>query len=148
MNLQNLKSFVQKNPTEFGLLTIILLLSALLRFYRLDEYMQFLGDQGRDAILIKDILVNHHIVAIGPPSSVGTIYLGPLYYYMMALVMLPFWLNPVAAAGMAALIGVATVFLIYYLGREWFGVKAGLIAAFLYAISPVTINYSRFFLES
>lgn len=126
----------------FILLLAVLFLALFLRFYRLDEYMTFLGDEGRDAIIVKDILTFKNFPLIGPPTSVGNIYLGPLYYYMMAASMLPFWLNPVAAAGMNALIGVVTVLLIYYLGKVWFGRVAGLISAYLYAISPVTIIYS------
>ncbi len=121
----------------------ILCLAAFLRFYRLSDYMTFLGDEGRDAIIVKELLVNHNLPFIGPPTSVGNIYLGPLYYYMMAASMGIFWLNPVAAAGMVAAIGVLIVGLIYFLGKAWFGKTAGLISAFLYAISPVTITYSK-----
>lgn len=127
----------------FLLLVGILALAAFLRFYKLPEYMTFLGDEGRDAIVVKGILVDHHFPLIGPPTSVGNIYLGPLYYYMMASSMAIFWLNPVAATGMNALVGVITVYLVYYLGKIWFGRVPGLIASFLYAISPVTIIYSR-----
>lgn len=127
----------------FIVLVLILLLASFLRFYKLSEYMTFLGDEGRDALVVKNILVDHHFPLIGPPTSVGNIYLGPLYYYMMALSMIPFWLNPVASAGMNALIGVMIVGLIYYLGRSWFNRWAGLIASFLYAVSPVTTAYSK-----
>ncbi len=126
----------------FIVLILVLILASFLRFYRLSEYMTFLGDEGRDAIIVKNILVAHHLPLIGPPTSVGNIYLGPLYYYMMAVPMAIFWLNPAAAAGMNALIGVATIALIYYLGKSWFNRTAGLIAAYLYAISPVTITSS------
>lgn len=126
----------------FSLLAI-LLLGAFLRFYRLDEYMTFLGDEGRDMLIMKKILVEGDLPLIGPPTSVGNIYLGPLYYYMMAIPSAIFWMNPVASAGMNALIGVLTVLLIYYLAKIWFGKTAALIASFLYAISPVAIIYSR-----
>ncbi len=128
----------------FILLLGVLLLASILRFYKLDQYMTFLGDEGRDAIIIKDMVEGKHFPLIGPPTSVGNIYLGPLYYYMMFIPMAFFNLNPVAASGMVAAIGVLTVGFIYYLGKIWFGKEAGLIAAFLYAISPVTISYSRF----
>lgn len=128
---------------SFLILAVVLGLALILRFWRLPEYMTFLGDEGRDALMIKRILETGDIPLIGPPTSIGNIYLGPLYYYMISMPMAIFWLNPVAAAGMAALIGVLTVFLIYYLGKDWFGKTAGLISAFLYAISPVTIIYSR-----
>ena len=105
--------------------------------------MTFLGDEGRDALMIKRILTTGDIPLLGPPTSVGNMYLGPLYYYMMAVAMAIWWLNPLAAALMVALLGTATVGIIYYLARNWFGKAAGFIAAFLYAISPVNIIYSR-----
>ena len=134
---------VKQGKSAFVFLILILILATFLRFYRLPEYMTFLGDEGRDALVIKSILVDHHIPLIGPPTSVGNIYLGPLYYYMMAVPMAIFWLNPVAAAGMNAVIGVLTVFLVYFLSKRWFGKGSGIIAAFLYAVSSVTILASR-----
>lgn len=128
----------------FLALLITLILAAFLRLYKIDQYMIFLGDEGRDAIIVKEMLTNLNFPAIGPPTSVGDIYLGPLYYYMMFIPMALTNLNPVSASAMVALIGAATVFLIYYLGKVWFGRQGGLISAFLYAISPVTINYSNF----
>lgn len=44
---------------------------------------------------------------------------------------------------MVAIIGVASVALIYYLGRQWFGKLPAILAATLYALSPVNIIYSR-----
>lgn len=127
----------------FMVIILILFLAAFLRLYKIDQYMTFLGDEGRDALIVKDILVNHHLPLIGPPTSVGNIYLGPLYYYMMALAMFISPLNPIAAAIMNAVIGVMTVGLVYYLGKTWFNRLAGVVASFLYAISPITIIYSK-----
>ncbi|MDD2822933.1 MAG: glycosyltransferase family 39 protein [Candidatus Daviesbacteria bacterium] len=141
--MKSLITWIKQNKLECLILTTILGVAAFLRFYRLPDYMTFLGDEGRDALIVKDILVNHIIPSIGPPSSVGNIYLGPLYYYMMAVPMGIFWLNPVAATAMVALIGVMAVALIYYLARVWFGVCAAILAASLYALSFVTITYSR-----
>lgn len=126
------------------ILVLIIVLAAFLRLYRIDEYMIFLGDQGRDALIIQDFLENKHLPFIGPPTSVGNIYLGPFYYYLMGLAMAIFWLNPVAPSVMVAFIGVATVGLIFYLSKLWFNGWVGIIAAAFYAISPVVINYSRF----
>lgn len=122
----------------------VLALAAFFRLYKIDQYMIFLGDEGRDAQVIKAMIDIHHFPLIGPPTSVGNIYLGPLYYYMMLPPMAFFGLSPIGASVMVALIGVATVALIYYLGKKWFNRKSALIASFLYAISPVTIAYSNF----
>jgi 4-amino-4-deoxy-L-arabinose transferase-like glycosyltransferase len=126
----------------FILLCFILILASFLRFYKIDQYMTFLGDEGRDALIMKKIQ-NFDFPLIGPPTSIGNIYLGPLYYYMMFIPMSLTGLNPVSAAAMNAFIGVITVGLIYYLSKIWFGRISALIASFFYAISPVTINYSR-----
>ena len=127
----------------FIVLIGVLALAAFIRFYRLPEYMTFLGDEGRDALIVKKILIDHDFPLLGPPTSVGNIYLGPIYYYMMAFSMAVFWMNPVAAAGMNAAIGVLTVFLVYYLAKQFFGRVPGLIVSALYAVSPVTTVYSK-----
>ena len=97
--IENMVGWISKNRFEFIFLSLIILLAAFLRFYRLSEYMTFLGDEGRDALIVKDILYGVNFPLIGPPTSVGNMYLGPLYYYMIAVPMGIFWLNPVAAAG-------------------------------------------------
>lgn len=136
-------TFIKKNPTEVAVFAFIILSALFLRIYKIDSYMTFLGDEGRDALMIKRILTTGDIPLIGPPTSIGNMYLGPLYYYMMAVPMALSWLNPVAAAVMVALIGSATVGLVYFFSRIWFGMTAAIVASVLYTISPVTITYSR-----
>jgi glycosyltransferase involved in cell wall biosynthesis len=131
------------NKLQFGIIVGILLLTAFLRFYNIEGYMSFLGDEGRDALVVKKILVEHDFPLLGPGTSIGNMYLGPLYYYMMSVPMAIFWLNPVAAAGMVTILAIFTVGLIYYLGSRWFGFWAGALSAYLYAISPVNIIYGR-----
>lgn len=128
---------------QWLVLGFILLTAALMRLYHIDQYMTFLGDEGRDVLIVRNLLLDRNIPFIGPPTSVGNVYLGPLYYYMMAVAMAIAWLNPVAPAVMVALIGTGAVFLIYYLGKLLFDWKAGLTAAALYSVSFVVINYSR-----
>lgn len=134
---------IQMKKRELIIVVMILAIAAFMRFYRISEYMTFLGDEGRDALMVKRILTTFDLPLLGPPTSIGNIYLGPLYYYMMSVPMAIFWLNPVAAAGMVAAIGVVSVALIYYLARKWFTIESAIVASCLYAISPVTIIYSR-----
>lgn len=120
----------------------ILAIGAFCRLYKIDQYMTFLGDEGRDVIIVRRFLVEHHPPLIGPGTSIGNMYLGPLYYYMMAPALLIANFSPVGPAIMVALIGIATIKLIWWVGREWFGKTAGLVAAGLYAIAPTVIIYS------
>lgn len=141
--MNSLFSWFRKNRLEVIVLLLIIAAASFLRFYRISEYMNFLGDEGRDALMMKRILMDHDFPLLGPPTSVGNVYLGPLYYYMMAIPSAFFWLNPVASAGMVAVIGVIAVGLVYYLAKEWFGKLPAVLAAALYAISPVNIVSTR-----
>lgn len=127
---------------QFFSVIFILILAAFLRLYRIADYMTFLGDEGRDVLKAYDIL-HGHLTLLGPTSSVGGFFLGPIYYYFMAPFLWLFNYNPVGPAIMVALFGVATVWLIYKFCSDLFNPRIGIIASFLYAISPVIISYSR-----
>lgn len=121
----------------------IVLLGAFLRLYRISEYLTFLGDEGRDVLVVKRMIVDGKLTLLGPTSSVGGFFLGPVYYYFMAPFLWLWKLDPTGPAVMVALFGIATIFLVYYTGREFFSRQVGLIAALLYALSPIVIAYSR-----
>ncbi len=123
-------------------LIILLLLAAFLRLYKIGDYMTFLGDEGRDALVVYDIL-HGNLTLLGPTSSVGGFFLGPIYYYFMAPFLWLFQYDPVGPAVMVALFGVATVWLVYKVGSEFFNRYVGLLAALFYTISPLVIAYSR-----
>src|SRR3989304_8445921 len=135
--------WVKENRLEAFWLAVILLIGAFFRLYRIDEYMTFLGDEGRDAIIVRRLLVNFDPILIGPGTSIGNIYLGPLYYYLSAPFLFLANYSPVGPSVMVALFGIATIFLVWYLGRGWFGKSASLVASLLYALTPVIIIYSR-----
>ncbi len=141
--IKKIKIWKDKNPGEFWFLLIILSLAALLRFYKISEYMTFLGDEGRDVLIVRRIFTELHPPLIGPGTSIGGMYLGPLYYYMMAPALLLAGFSPVGPAVMVALLGIVTVFLVWFVAREWFGSTAAKISGFLYAISPTVIIFSR-----
>lgn len=105
--------------------------------------MVFLGDEGRDALVVKRILVDQKYTLLGPATSIGNMYLGPLYYYFMIIPMAVSGLNPLGPAMMVALFGVITVFLVYKITKEWFGETAAFIASGLYAVSPSIIANTR-----
>lgn len=139
INYTSLIKFFKKN----WIILLILLLSAFLRLYRIGEYMTFLGDEGRDAIIVRNLLVDADPILIGPGTSVGGMYLGPLYYYFMAPFLFLSNFSPVGPAIGVALLGVLTVYLVYLSGRDWFNEKTGYVAAFLFSISPTVIIYSH-----
>lgn len=141
--LSRFQRYFRQNPLEVLFLFAILVIAAFLRFYRIDDYLVFLGDEGRDALVVKRMIVDHKLTLLGPTASIASFYLGPAYYYLMLPFLWLFNLNPVGPAVMVALFGVATVLLIYLFGREYFSRRVGLLAAWLYSLSPLVITHSR-----
>lgn len=144
VDLFNLWKILNKvsNFEIFSILGIILL-GAVLRLYKIDQYMTFLGDEGRDVIIVRRLFTELHPPLIGPGTSIGSMYLGPLYYYMMAPALLLANFSPVGPAIQIAILGVVTIAFVYYVGRQWFGKWAAAMAALLFAIGPTIIIYSR-----
>jgi len=130
-------------PWEMVFIVAILLLAGFLRLYKISEYMTFLGDEGRDALVMADIVQVKHFPAIGPVTSVGNMYLGPLYYYFTAPALLLANFSPVGPAIEIALLGLCTIGLLWWMVRQWTNRKAALVVSLLYAISPTVITFSR-----
>ena len=135
-----LKSLFKK--FEKLLLVVVLFTASFYRLYGIRDYMTFLGDEGRDMLVVYKIL-HGDLTLLGPTASVGGFFLGPIYYYFMTPFLWLFNYDPVGPSVMVAIFGIATVWLIYKVGKEFFGSFVGLVAAGLYAISPLVVIYSR-----
>lgn len=135
--------WVATHRIESGFLVGTFAAAAFLRFYRVTAYLPFGGDEGRDAMVVRDFLVGHHPPWLGPGTSVGAMHLGPFYYYLMAVPMAIDWLNPVAAAVGVGIISLASLGLVYYLTRQWFGWTAAVVATALYAVSRIVVTFGR-----
>jgi len=128
---------------EFIFLFFILIFSAFLRLYRLDQLLGFWYDQGRDALVIWDLLHRGKFFLIGPVTGIEGIFLGPFFYYFLA----PFYLlgkgSPVFVTACLGWLSVGTIFLIYFLTRKIYGPKTALLAAFIYGFSYNFVQFSR-----
>lgn len=134
------KKFVLKHY----LLLLILLAAAFLRLYNIPSTVQFLGDQGRDALLVAGIFKNLDPVFIGPVTSVGNMYLGPLYYYFMLPFLMLTYPSPMGPVYAVALLGIVTVFLMYFIGKQFLGEKVALWASALFGLSATVAHNTRF----
>lgn len=147
--IPKVREWILENRVETFFLFCILFIGAVLRLYNIAGYMTFLGDEGRDALVVRRLVAEGDLIFVGPGTSIGNMYLGPLYYYMMAPFLLLFNLSPVGPAVMVALLGVITIGFVWYVARKWFPVNSqkinigALVASFFYAISPTVIIYSR-----
>lgn len=130
--------------TKNRALIVTLIIGVFLRFYKLTGFVTFLGDQGRDAIIIKRIITLEHFPAIGPPTSVGQVYLGPFYYYFIAPWLLLSNFNPIGLAVGVAFFSSIYLLINYLIVKELFDKKIALISTILLSFSSVLIDFSRF----
>lgn len=126
------------------MLVLLVLAAAVLRLYNVQNAALFLGDQGRDAIVVSKIFLEKDLVFIGPMTSVGNMYLGPLYYYFMLPFLFLTYPSPLGPVYAVAILGSLTVFFLYHWGRKLVGERAALLAAFLCTFSVVAVDISRF----
>jgi 4-amino-4-deoxy-L-arabinose transferase-like glycosyltransferase len=135
---------LKKIKPSTWILIFVLILGAFFRLYRIGDYMEFLGDQSRDVLIVRDFLQHGNVFFIGPQTSIGNMYLGPWFYYLIAPSLLLANFNPIGPAIFITIINIFTIYLVYFVGKKWFNLPSGLMAAFLFAISPVAIRYSNF----
>lgn len=126
------------------ILILILVIGSFLRLYRLEDFATFLGDQGRDAIIIKRLLTFENLPAIGPVTSIGQIYLGPFYYYLMAPWLLLSWFQPIGLVLGVAILSILGIGIVYWMVKDIFDKETALITTVLISFSSILIEFARF----
>lgn len=139
----NLRSrLTQRLSLATGILIGIMLLSAVLNFANLNA----LGDGNLYyTAAVKSMLQspsNFFFIAAEPGGSV-TIDKPPLGLWLQAISAFFLGVNGFAVMLPQILAGIFSVPLVYHLVRRWFGSSAGLIAAFVLAVTPVAIAVQR-----
>ena len=134
---------ISQKTLQQVLLAAVILTAIFFRFWHIRDYVVFLGDEGRDMIIMRNIFIEKHLPFLGPSASVGGFYLGPIYYWMAAPFLLLWHLDPVGPAYLVAILGVATVLLLYKFINEALGFWPAILASSLYGIAPLIIRYSR-----
>lgn len=137
-----------KNPSKLNnfqllLIAALIVTAVFFRFWQIKDYVVFLGDEGRDSLVMRKMIVEKQPTFLGPTASVGGFYLGPIYYYMGAPFLWFFNFDPIGPSYMVALFGVATVVLLYKFLHETVGFYPALLASALYATAPLIVRYSR-----
>ncbi len=134
---------VSKNKLELVIFLVVMVTAIFLRFWQIRDYVVFLGDEGRDMIVMRNMILEKRPVFLGPTASVGGFYLGPIYYWMAAPFLALSMFDPVGPSLMVAALGVATVFLLYKFLKEVAGFWPATLASVLYATAPLILRYSR-----
>jgi len=117
-----------------------LVIFVLAFFLRAQEFLSnnylFLIDQGRDMMDVGNIVFNHKLTLIGPYTSLGGVFQGPLYYYLLAIPTAILNGDPIGTLFTMVLISLSTIIFIYLSVSKLFGKTQAIFASFLFAISP------------
>lgn len=120
-----------------------LLIGLFFRFYNLGGWLRFTGDEARDVLAAYEITQGIRFPIQGPKIHIGFGFLGPAYYYLLAL---PLWISggsPAAAGWLSALFDLGAAFIFFFLVKKLFDRQTAWIALSLYLISFQIIFYAR-----
>src|SRR5260370_38656583 len=101
------------------LLLLIILIGAFLRVFGIaTNSFAFTYDVGRDMLALQQIVYHHKIPLIGFTTGMPGIFYGPWWYYLLVPSFALSGGNPQFVAYFIALTGIATIFLMYMIGKK------------------------------
>ena len=135
---------MNKPKIIFEVLTILIFIGVLLRFYNLRNNIQFDFDQENSlAFPAKSILIDKHPTLIGPKTGIGDLYIEPLYYYLVALFYGLFHLDPIAGVLLADTLSLFTIFFGFILVKKLFNIACAYYFALVWGCSSFILFIDR-----
>ncbi len=135
-------NFFKNNPQLIFIIWAFLV-GFFLRVFRLPDFISYHQDQVRDLFYVQNYFEQGKIILLGPKASVGDFFLPPFWYYLMSIAYF-FSSSPVAPAFIVVVLESLTTLFIYLFCEKFFSQKVAIFASILYAVSPLSIDYSRF----
>jgi len=144
MSLKKIIIFVKKIMIKRESLVFlgVITISAFLRFYQLKQVFYFGIDDEYQTYLAQSLIKDFHPLWIGVGSTVN-FYLGPLWTYLTYILLLVSKGDPLITGFTAALLGVATTGVIFFVVKDVFGQKQALLTSLLYACLPLLVYYDQ-----
>ncbi len=126
-------------------LALVLMVGALvIRLYNLDYLPGIFGDEGERGIDARGIMNGNTDVIWGA----GWWVVPNVYFYALSWTLRMFGDNMIGDRMLNVISGMLIIYFIYRIGRLLWGVRAGLLAGALLAVSPIWIQFSRHASES
>jgi hypothetical protein len=120
----------------------IVILAALLRTYRIEALTEFLGDQGRTMLIMRDF-IERGVVPLAGPTTLSGHHVGPMFYYLLAPGYVIFDGSPVGVSLWMAIFGVVAVWVLYETAKNMFGLFPARAVSLLWVVSPHLIASDR-----
>jgi len=106
---------------------VLFVLATLIRwFYIQDNVFPFMFDHGKDALAVLHMVIMPKLKLIGPWTSIPGLYFGPLWYYLLAPMLVFGSFNPVLFVYLMSIL----VLLQMYLAYRYFNLESAVIIGF------------------
>lgn len=138
-----MKKLLHVLKSEYFWLSLIILLGAFLRFWKIEEWQYFSYDQARDYLIIKRIILDHKLTLVGPTVLAPGVYLPPFYYYSLIPVLLISEFHLVGPDVYTAFLGTMSILIFFLLVKDLFGKKPALLSSLIFSLNPYLIHSSR-----
>lgn len=126
------------------LLIVLLLTHVFFMFYNPEKWGSFGWDQVDNAWAAMRILTIHKYPLLGMVAKGNSgIYIGPLYYYLVALFYFFTRLDPIASPILSGVTSIFSFWVIYFVAKKLFNQPVALVSLFVYTFSSFIISTER-----
>ena len=127
---------------KFWSILLLIFLTFLLRIYKLEELFYFSFDEEVPAFVGRKLIEFGDISFLGGVTPFG-FHLAPYFYWFLAFLLFIGKLNPIIWGYAGATIASLTTFMMYFVGKEFFGKRVGFLAASFWTFSYLANVYDR-----
>lgn len=126
------------------IIIVLFLFHIYFSFYNLEKWAVFGWDQVDNAWAAARILLAHKYPLLGMVAKQNSgIYIGPLYYYLVALFYFFTRLDPLASPILAGSTSLVSFWVIYYVSKRMFSGSVALMSCFIYTFSSYITQFER-----
>jgi 4-amino-4-deoxy-L-arabinose transferase-like glycosyltransferase len=142
---QDILEKIKKVSRFWWILLAIFVVGVFLRTWHHHDWLRFNADQGRDAILVSNVIDGNAPLPLLGPKAGGTQFrLGAVFYYFEIASAKIFGNTPDRMAYPDLISGVLCIPLIFFFLRKYFDKKIALASAAIFAVSAYSVFYARF----
>jgi len=140
---KNLQNIFSNLSTIDYIFFVVIIAAFVLRVYKPLSYYYYGHDQDLASWFYLDVIKNGHLRLIGQETSVHGVFIGPIFYYLLIPFYLLFGGQPYGGLLLVTVLGLFSVFSIYFVFMSIINKNAGLIGAIIYAFSYIIIFTDR-----
>ncbi|NTW27256.1 MAG: hypothetical protein HGA36_02960 [Candidatus Moranbacteria bacterium] len=143
--VEKIKSFLGSKKILWLILGIIIAVGIFLRTYHFHDWLRFNMDQGRDAVLISNVVDGSTPIPLIGPKAGGTEFkLGPMPYYFQIISAKLFGNFPDKMAYPDLISSILCIPLLFFFLQKYFTGSLSIALTGLFSLSFYAVLYSRF----